>query len=489
MTLVWLIAIPLVGGILSFALSRFSALAARVLALVAMTAQLSLAITLWPSSTSAADPWLQALQARWIPQLGISFSLTIDGLSLLLILLTGLLGIVSVGISWSQIDERVGLFHLNLLWVLAGVTGVFLAMDLFLFYFFWELMLIPMYFLIDLWGHERRHYAAIKFFLFTQLSGLLMLVAIVALFFTHLQQTGVATFEYQQLLSTPLAPLSGMLMMLGFLVAFAVKLPVVPLHTWLPDAHTQAPTAGSVVLAGLLLKTGGYGLIRFVVPLFPEAARAFSVPALVLAVIGILYGAHMAFAQTDMKRLIAYTSVSHLGFVLLGVFTWNALALQGAVIQMLSHGVSTGALFVLAGILQHHLGTRDMAAMGGLWRVVPRLGAAMMFFSMAALGLPGMGNFIGEFLTLLGTYHLSVSFAVVAAAGLILALVYSLWLLDRVLYGPSRDPLAIPDLRASELAIVAALALAILCLGLAPQAFLNISAQALDALLGPGGAP
>jgi NADH-quinone oxidoreductase subunit M len=244
-----------------------------------------------------------------------------------------------------------------------------------------------------------------------------------------------------------------------------------------------------VVLAGLLLKTGGYGLIRFVVPLFPEAAHAFTLPALALAVIGILYGAHMAFAQTDMKRLIAYTSVSHLGFVLLGVFTWNALALQGAVIQMLSHGVTTGALFVLAGILQHHLGTRDMAQMGGLWRVVPRLGAAMMFFSMAALGLPGMGNFIGEFLTLLGAYRLSIPFAAVAAAGLILALIYSLWLLDRVLYGPSRHPLTVLDLRASELAIIVILALAILWLGLAPQGFLNVSAQALTFLLRSGGAP
>ncbi|MHB8993971.1 MAG: complex I subunit 4 family protein [Armatimonadota bacterium] len=488
MTLVWLIAIPLAGGLLSFALSRVNALAARLLALVAMTAQTALAITLWPSGTSVGGAWLQVFQAPWIPQFGISLSLAVDGLSLLLILLTGLLGIVSVIISWSQIDQRVGLFHLNLLWVLAGVTGVFLAMDLFLFYFFWEMMLIPMYFLIDLWGHERRHYAAVKFFLFTQLSGLLMLVAIVALFLTHLQQTGVATFEYGQLLGTPLAPLAGMLMMLGFLIAFAVKLPIVPLHTWLPDAHTQAPTAGSVVLAGLLLKTGGYGLIRFVVPIFPEASRAFTMPALVLAVIGIIYGAHMAFAQSDLKRLIAYTSVSHLGFVLLGVFSWNALSLQGAIVQMLSHGVTTGALFVLAGVLQHHLGTRDMARMGGLWRVMPRFGAAMIFFSMAALGLPGMGNFIGELLVLLGVFRISIPIAAVAAGGLILAVVYALWLLDRVLYGTLRRPLTLCDLRAAEVAVLGVLAFAILWLGLAPQAFLNVSGDALTGVLASGGA-
>ena len=232
--------------------------------------------------------------------------------------------------SWTEIQEAVGFFHLNLLWVLAGIAGVFLAMDLFLFYFAWELMLVPMYFLIAIWGHERRVYAAVKFFLFTQLSGLLMLIAILALYFAHHTATGIFTFEYADLLGTPLSPHAALWIMLGFFVAFAVKLPMFPLHTWLPDAHTEAPTAGSVVLAGLLLKTGAYGLLRFVMPLFPAAARAFAPVAMVLAVIGILYGAILAFAQTDLKRLVAYTSVSHLGFVLLGIFAWNKLALQGA---------------------------------------------------------------------------------------------------------------------------------------------------------------
>jgi NADH-quinone oxidoreductase subunit M len=291
-----------------------------------------------------------------------------DGLSLLLVLLTVLLGLMAVVASWSEIRERVGFFHFNLLWVLAGIVGVFLALDLFLFYVFWEMMLVPMYFLIGIWGHESRIYAAIKFFIFTQASSLLMLLAIVTLFFLHHQQFGVYTFDYIALLGTPLGPGMAMWLMLGFFVAFAVKLPVVPFHTWLPDAHTEAPTAGSVILAGLLLKTGAYGLLRFVVPLFPEAARAFAPAAMVLGVIGILYGAVLAFAQTDLKRLVAYTSISHLGFVVLGIFAWNEWALQGAVMQMICHGLSTGALFILVGALQERLQTRDMGRMGGCGR-------------------------------------------------------------------------------------------------------------------------
>src|SRR5690606_24495322 len=247
---------------------------------------------------------------------------------------------------WSEITDRVGFFHFNLLWTLAGTVGVFLALDLFLFFFFWELMLFPMYFLIAIWGHERRVYAAIKFFLFTQGSGLLMFVAILALDFINHQQTGTTTFDYFAMSGTELDASTEMLSMLGFFIAFAFNLPPVPLHTWLPDAHTEAPTAGSVILAGILLKTGAYGLLRFAVPLFPDAAMSFAPVAMALGVIGTLYGAVLAFAQDDMKRLVAYTSVSHLGFVLLGIYAWNELALQGAVVQMLAHGLSTGGLFI-----------------------------------------------------------------------------------------------------------------------------------------------
>jgi NADH-quinone oxidoreductase subunit M len=486
MTLVWLLGLPLVGGLTSWAAARLSSLAARVVALLSMLAYLMLVVRLWVS-VPAGTAWLMDFRVPWIPELGINFYLALDGLSLLLLALTGFLGVISVIVSWRQIDERVGLFHLNLLWVIAGATGVFLALDLFLFAFMWELMLIPMYFLIDLWGHENRHFAAVKFFLFTQISGLFMLLAILALFFLHWQQTGVPTFEYASLLGTHLPPQVALWLMLGFTAAFAVKLPVVPLHTWLPDAHTQAPTAGSVLLAGLLLKTGGYGLLRFAVPLFPEAVHACAVPGMILAVVGITYGAFMAFAQTDLKRLIAYTSVSHLGFVFLAVFVGNSLAWQGAVIQMLSHGVSTGALFMLVGILQERLHTRDMTELSGLWGALPKLGGALLFFGMASVGLPGMGNFVGELLTLLGTYAVWPVFAILAAAGLVVSMVYALRLLERVLAGPRADIRPGLDLRAFEVAVIGLLVGATLWLGLAPQTFLDLAQR--SALMIGGGAP
>src|SRR5690606_8591798 len=285
-----------------------------------------------PAFTGTARPgWLVEAEWAWIPRFGIGFHVAMDGLSLVMVALTLFLGLVSVACSWTEITERVGFFHANLLWSLAGIVGVFVAVDLFLFFFLWELMLVPMYFLIAIWGHENRVYSAIKFFIFTQASSLLMLAAIVGLAFVARSATGEWTFNYFDLLGSELAPNVSMWLMLGFFIAFAVKLPMVPLHTWLPDAHTDAPTAGSVILAGILLKTGAYGLIRFVVPLCPDAAIRIAPLAMTLAVAGILYGAVLAFAQTDFKRLVAYTSVSHLGFVLLGVFSWNELALEGAV--------------------------------------------------------------------------------------------------------------------------------------------------------------
>ena len=325
MILVALIVILLAGGLLAWVLERWGAHWARWTAVVALGIDLILGLLLWvqhQGRVGLVEPgaWLAAVQWPWIPQFGISVHLAIDGLSLLLVLLTFFLGLMAVAGSWSEVQTRVGFFHFNLLWVLAGIVGVFLALELVLVYFFWEMMLIPMYFLIIVWGHEHRVYAAVKFFLFTQLSGLLMLVAIVALYFIHGRQAGTFTFEYTDLLGTALSPRTAMLLLLGFVAAFAVKLPAVPVHTWLPDAHTEAPTAGSVVLAGLMLKTGAYGLLRFAVPLFPDAAFDLAPVAMVLAVVGILYGALLAFSQTDLKRMVAYTSVSHMGFVLLAVF-------------------------------------------------------------------------------------------------------------------------------------------------------------------------
>jgi len=487
MMLLWVFLVLLLGGPLAWLAAARSSNASRWVALIVLAIDLALVLTVWaqhhgPLDLTGRGAWIADLDLPWMPTLGIRFHLGLDGLSLLLILLTLVLGIGAVAASWSEITERVGFFHLNLLWTLAGTVGVFLALDLFLFFFFWELMLFPMYFLIAVWGHERRVYAAIKFFLFTQGSGLLMFVAILALYFVHYRQTGALTFDYFPLSHTRLDPSIEMWLMLGFFVAFAVKLPAVPLHTWLPDAHTEAPTAGSVILAGVLLKTGAYGMLRFAIPLFPTASYDFAPVAMALGIVGILYGAVLAFAQHDMKRLVAYTSVSHLGFVLLGIYAWNALALQGAVVQMLAHGLSTGALFILVGALQERLHTRDLRQMGGLWARVPRLAAIGLFLAIASLGLPGLGNFVGEFLILLGTFTRRPAFAAAATVGLVTAVIYALVLVQRAFHGEPRAGLAIPDFSARHMTIMAVMLAALVWLGFNPQPVFDTARPGLDNL-------
>jgi len=482
MMLLILIVILMVGGIASWFVASRNATAARWIALLSICADFVATLAIWISNTSpASQRWIEECNLQWIPQFGIRFHLAIDGLSLVMLLLTYFLGIMAILCSWTEIKDRAGFFHFNLLWVLAGITGVFLSMDLFLFYLFWELMLVPMYLLIGIWGHERRIYAATKFFLFTQLSGLLMLVAIIALAIIHQQSTGVFTFDYEQLLGTSLAPNTALLLMLGFFIAFAVKLPIFPLHTWLPDAHTEAPTAGSVILAGLLLKTGAYGLIRFVLPLFPDASHRMAPLMMTLGVIAILYGAVLAVGQSDLKRLVAYTSVSHMGFVLLGVFAGNELALQGAVIQMVSHGISTGALFILAGLLQERMHTREIANMGGLWETMPSLSGAGLVFAMASLGLPGLGDFVGEFLVLLGAYRANVSLTVIATLGLVAATIYGLRLGQTAFQGPNPHHWKLPDLSFREWAILGPMMICLLWLGLYPQPVLNAVRPSLAA--------
>jgi NADH-quinone oxidoreductase subunit M len=492
MNLAALVLVPLVAGLFAWLVGRRSPSAARVIGLVGMGIDLGIVLSLWARFPGAAgvrsgSRWIEQLDLRWISELGIRIHLALDGLSLLMVSLTALLGLVALAVSWSGVRKQVGLFQFQVLFALAGIMGVFLALDLFLFLLFWELMLVPTYFLIVIWGHENRRAAGIKFFLFTQSGGLLLLLSILGLHLLHGAQTGEYTFDALRLTGTDLSGPTGVLLMLGFFLAFAVKLPAFPLHPWLPDAHTEAPTAGSIILAGLLLKTGAYGLIRFAVPLFPAASALLAPWATVLAVAGIVYGGLSAFGQSDIKRLIAYTSVSHLGFVLLGIYAGSRAALEGAVLLMVCHGITTGALFALAGNVQDRLGTRDMASLGGLWSVTPRLAGMTLLFALAAMGLPGMGNFAGEFLVLLGVFAVRLLPAVLAATAMILSVVYALTLVGKTMLGPARPvPAAVRDLGAPEMVVMSGLTLLILYLGLFPQALIGTVRPFLQIIPGVG---
>ena len=485
MIIVLLISILFFGGVLAWLAEIIDPRLPRLVALLAVILDFLVMLTLLGADADGA--WLVSFTADWIARFGITIYFAVDGLSLLLILLTAFLGVIAVGSAWTEITERTGFFYFNLLWTLAGVVGVFTALDLFLFFFFWEVMLIPMYFIIAIWGHENKQYAAMKFFIFTQVSGLLMLIAILVMAYLHYSQFGAFSFRYEDLLNVETSGALGYWLMLGFFVGFATKLPSVPFHSWLPDAHSQAPTAGSVILAGILLKTGAYGLIRFTVPLFPEAAMEFAPIAMTLAAISIVYCAKVAFGQDDLKRLIAYTSVSHMGFVTLGVFAWNEQALQGAIMTMLAHGLSAAALFMLAGGLQHRIHTRSMAAMGGFWAQVPRMSVVALFFSIAALGMPGLGNFVGEFLALLGAFQANITLTAISALGLVLASVYSLWVIQKVFHGAftgdSDQQGQLLDLDRREMCYFILMMLGLIWMGLYPQSFLALSEPVLDGLL------
>ncbi|KEY57695.1 NADH-quinone oxidoreductase subunit M [Serratia sp. DD3] len=491
MILTWLILLPFIGGLLCWQSERFGTKMPRWIGLIAMGLTLVLTLQLWwQGNYSLLKPlgipqWQSEFSVPWIPSFGISFHLALDGLSLLMVVLTSLLGVVAILCSWNEIQRNQGFFHLNLLWILGGVIGVFLAIDLFLFFFFWEMMLVPMYFLIALWGHKAsdgktRITAATKFFIYTQASGLVMLVAILGLVFVHHNATGAWTFNYVELLNTPMSHQVEYLLMLGFFIAFAVKMPVVPLHGWLPDAHSQAPTAGSVDLAGILLKTAAYGLLRFSLPLFPNASAEFAPIAMWLGVIGIFYGAWMAFAQTDIKRLIAYTSVSHMGFVLIAIYTGSQLAYQGAVIQMIAHGLSAAGLFIICGQLYERLHTRDMRQMGGLWGRIKYIPALSLFFAVATLGMPGTGNFVGEFMILFGSFQVTPVITIISAFGLVFASVYALMMMQRAYYGAPKSDQPLPGMSARELFIVLLLVVLLVLLGVYPQPVLNTSSAAMD---------
>jgi NADH-quinone oxidoreductase subunit M len=501
MSVVVIIAILLAGGVGAL-LAGADPRRPRVIALATVAAALAVfvqgiaRVDPAPVPGLGAAPLYAVFDQPWIERFDVGLLLVVDGLSLVLVGLTLLLGLVAVSASWDEIDERPGFFAANLLWTLAGVVGVFTAFDLLLFFVFWEVMLVPMFLLIAIWGHERRAAAAIKFFLFTQISGLLLLFATLALVFVHAQQSGRITFDYFALLGTELDPALGRWLMLGFLLAFLTKLPSLPVHTWLPDAHTQAPTAGSVLLAGILLKTGAYGLIRFLLPLFPEACLELRGPIMVLGAASVLYGGWLAFAQTDFKRVVAYSSIAHMGFVTLGVFAWNAIALQGAVMQMVAHGLSSAALFMIAGMLQHRLHTRELERMGGLWHEAPRLGAVTLFFVAAAVGMPGLANFVGEFLVLLGTFPVDPAVTVAATLGLVLSAIYALSLLQRSFQGAARrTDTPLPEIGPRELATLGPVMLGLVLLGVLPGLVLAWTAPVIEPIVAalppfaPGTAP
>jgi NADH-quinone oxidoreductase subunit M len=432
--------LPVAGTLALLLLRSDDHLWIRRLALVTAVAEFAISLLLLLGFDSTATGYQFEEFHEWIPQPPIHYHLGIDGLSLFLVLLTTLLTPLSILASWKSIDQRVKGFFISLLVLETGVIGVFVSLDLFLFFLFWEVMLIPMYFLIGIWGHERRIYAAMKFVLYTMFGSILMLVAILWLY-RITAAAGYPTFDLaqiQMMLSNGTLTMSirtELLLFGAFFLAFAIKVPLFPLHTWLPDAHTEAPTAGSVMLAGVLLKMGTYGMLRFCLPLFPEASRRFAPEIAVLAIVGIIYGALVAMVQVDLKRLVAYSSVSHLGFVVLGIFAFHAISIQGAVYQMLSHGISTGALFLGVGMLYDRRHTHWIKEFGGLATPMPVLAALYLFMCFASAGLPMLNGFVGEFLILAGTFQKHAAWAAWAALGVIFSAVYLLWSYQRVFFG------------------------------------------------------
>jgi NADH-quinone oxidoreductase subunit M len=407
----------------------------------------------------------------WIAAWNINYRLGIDGISILFVVLTALLTTISIMVSWTAIQDRVREFMLSLLFLEAAIIGVFVSLDLFLFYIFWEAMLIPMYLLIGIWGGPNRLYAAIKFFLYTLVGSVLMLVAIIAVYFA-----AGHTFDVLALMNYKFGHTFQMVAFAAFFAAFAVKVPMFPFHTWLPDAHVEAPTAGSIILAGILIKMGAYGFLRFSLPFFPDAAIAWTPAIMTLSVVAIIYGAYMAFAQTDFKKLIAYSSVSHMGFVTLGIFALNSQGLEGGILQMLNHGISTGALFLAVGVIYERTHTRLIADYGGIASRVPIYASFLLIITLSSIGLPGTNGFIGEFTILLGAFLHSKPYAVISSLGIILGAGYMLWLYQRIAFGritnPHNEQLA--DMNLREVAAALPLVLLVFVIGLYPNSAFGV---------------
>jgi NADH-quinone oxidoreductase subunit M len=460
----------------------------RIVGYVATIATLGFAGALLFSFHTHSSGYQFVENTSWMGTLGVRYHVGVDGISLFMIVLTALLfpiGLLASG----DIEERFKGFTVWMLVLEAALMGVFLALDLVLFFVFFEIVLVPMYFIIGQWGHGRRVYAATKFFIYTMAGSAFLLVGLLSVAFLHQASTGILTFDLPTLMRWTSAPghLSGTTqkaLFLAFFIAFAVKVPLFPVHTWLPDAHTEAPTAGSVILAGVLLKMGTYGFLRFSLQLFPKAAVELAPLLLVLGTIGIIYGAIVAAMQPDLKRVVAYSSIAHLGFVVLGVFALTTQGIEGGLFTMISHGLTTGALFVLVGMLYERRHTRDIAAFGGLWKSIPLLSGLFLFATFASVGLPGLSGFVGEFLSLLGTFIVHRPYAIVGAVGVILAAVYLLWSFQRVFTGVPEGPnLTLPDINVRELCAVVPLLALSLFLGLYPKPVIDRVQPSVDALI------
>jgi len=485
--LTWLIFLPSAGAVLLMLFPARATVEAKTAGIVVALATFVLSLGLW--SYDPAVPAFQfGEQVRWIPALGITYTVGIDGISLLLILLTTLLTPVALIFSVSHVKENVRGFTAAFLVLETGMIGSLAALDLALFYGFWEVMLVPMYFIIGIWGGKRRIYAAVKFFLFTMAGSLLMFVAILFMAIQFHRASGVWSFSLEDLYPLRFPPATQTLLFFAFALAFLVKVPLFPLHTWLPDAHTEAPTAGSIILAGVLLKLGVYGYLRFALPFFPEAAMRFAPWLAGLSLVGIVYGSLVAYAQKDMKRLVAYSSVAHLGLVMLGIAALTATSTSGAVLQSVNHGLSTGALFLLVGVLYERRHTREIDAYGGVAKVVPVTATLFLIATFSSIGLPGLNGFVGEFLILTGTFNapgVPRWWAIVATSGMILSAIYLLTLVQRVFWTPlvHEENRALPDIRPSELVGCVVLVLAMVAIGVAPNVFLDKVHGSVDTLL------
>jgi len=473
-----LIFLPVLGAFLLLFIKN--AMAARWVALVVSIIELGLCVPLLLNFDSSMAHMQFGESMPWIAAWNINYRIGVDGISILFVALAALLTVISIMVSWTAIQDRVREFMIAMLFLEAAMIGVFVSLDLFLFYIFWEAMLIPMYLLIGIWGGPNRLYAAIKFFLYTLVGSVLMLIAIIAVYFA-----AGHTFDVLALMNYKFDHTFQMWAFAAFFVAFAVKVPMFPVHTWLPDAHVEAPTAGSIILAGILIKMGAYGFLRFSLPFFPDAALAWTPAIMVLSVIAIIYGAYMAFAQTDFKKLIAYSSVSHMGFVTLGIFALNLQGLEGGILQMLNHGVSTGALFLAVGVIYERTHTRQIADYGGIAARVPVYATFLMIITFSSIGLPGTNGFIGEFTILLGAFLHYKPYAVIASLGIILGAGYMLWLYQRVAFGKITNAHNehLVDMNARE--VVAALPLVILVffIGLYPNAVFSVMHASVENLV------